>query len=112
MRAMAILCLSLLGCGQSRADPYEAVLASALFCVERQVPEGTLVSATRAHSVVSACKQEFEQWSRVVVERGFSKRFDDRDPNMMNAYDRVLQDKVELMQLRISDGPHQTLPTI
>jgi hypothetical protein len=102
----------LVACGQSRPDPYDAALTSALSCVEQQVPSGKKVSAIWAHSIVAACKAEFEGWSRSIVERGLHKRFDASDPKMMKAYNRVLQDHTELIQLRISDEISSGLPTL
>ena len=112
MRAMAILFLPLAGCAQPEADSVDEVRASALSCVERQVPDGTLVSAPRAQVVLSGCRSEFESWARAIVERAYDADFTEQDASMVSAYDRVLSDHIDLIQLRISDGPHQNLPKI
>ena len=112
MKTVAILSLCSLGCAQPAKDPLEASRTTALACVERQVPEGTAVPEARSQSIVANCQSEFEDWTRALVEQAYQKPFDKNDSRMANAYNRELRDKIRLMELRISEGPHQDLPTI
>ena len=112
MKLFPVFFLAAASCAQSWAASLEDARNRAVACIERQVPEDTKVSAVRAKSAVSNCEAEIEGWSRALVEGAFDKALDRTDAKMVDAYERVLADKLDLMQLEISDGPHQRLPTI
>ena len=112
MRLMPVTLLALVGCSQSDSVMHERFVDRAIACVEEQVPDGELVSAELADSVVEGCRHEFERWTRVQLEDAYKQPFDDSDPEMQSVYNRELDDKIELMKLRISNGTHQKLPKI
>jgi patatin-like phospholipase/acyl hydrolase len=112
VRIISIPCVALAGCTASQAAPLEQAQQSALLCIEQQVPDGKKVSAEQAQRAVSNCAGEFETWSRALVESAFDRRFDPDNPKMAKAYNRVLNDKRELMQLRISNEFEGKFPAI
>ena len=99
MKYLMLAMAALTSCSGEERDP----ILAATSCVERQVPDGTKVTASVARRVMANCDAHMEAWSRATVEGAYAKPLDRTDPDMMEQYDLHREVSTERMLLSITD---------